>query len=276
MRNLQITVIALFLVVAIAFSVFFCFDRLTVDHTAPKIICDGVPLQVSVYATDKELCAGLTASDDTDGDITDRIIVRKTSQLSGANTATVYYAVFDSASNYCTFSRPVIYNDYRKPRFSLSQPLSYPVNSTVLLSDRLTATDLIDGDISSRIRISSNAVSVTEPGEYPTTVQVTNSLGDTASVRLTVAIESTTSRHPTIMLSQYIYYVTMGETLDEQTLRGLIKGARTSAGGTRVDADNITITSEVNTDKRGAYPVTYSYTNDQQLTRTVTLTVVVE
>ena len=32
MRNLQITVIALFLVVAIAFSVFFCFDRLTVDH----------------------------------------------------------------------------------------------------------------------------------------------------------------------------------------------------------------------------------------------------
>ena len=78
------------------------------------------------------------------------------------------------------------------------------MNSTVLLSDRLTATDLIDGDISSRIRISSNAVSVTEPGEYPITVQVTNSLGDTASVRLTVAIESTTSRHPTIMLSQYI------------------------------------------------------------------------
>ena len=86
MRKLQITLIALFLAVAIAFCAVFLHDRLTADHTAPRIVSDGVPLEVSVNATDAELCAGLTAADDRDGDLTDRIIVRRVSQLTGANS----------------------------------------------------------------------------------------------------------------------------------------------------------------------------------------------
>lgn len=67
MRKLQITLIALFLAVAIAFCAVFLHDRLTADHTAPRIVSDGVPLEVSVNATDAELCAGLTAADDRSG-----------------------------------------------------------------------------------------------------------------------------------------------------------------------------------------------------------------
>ena len=51
MRKLQITLIALFLAVAIAFCAVFLHDRLTADHTAPRIVSDGVPLEVSVNAT---------------------------------------------------------------------------------------------------------------------------------------------------------------------------------------------------------------------------------
>ena len=276
MRNLQIIVISLFLVVAIAFSVFFCYDRLMVDHTAPKIISDGVPLYVSVNASNQELCAGLTAYDDTDGDITDRIIVRRVSQLSGANSAFVYYAVFDAASNYCTFNRTIYYTDYCRPHFSLSEPLSFAPNSTITLQDRLTAQDVIDGDITQRIRLSSVDISNTEPGEYPITVQVTNSSGDTASVTLTVLIENSTSRHPTISLSNYIYYITRGDELTEDMLRELIVGASESASGKAVAAENIEITGEVDTTTRGSYTVTYSYTNAQSLTRVVLLNVIVE
>ena len=93
MRKLQITLIALFLAVAIAFCAVFLHDRLTADHTAPRIVSDGVPLEVSVNATDAELCAGLTAADDRDGDLTDRIIVRRVSQLTGANSAQATYMV---------------------------------------------------------------------------------------------------------------------------------------------------------------------------------------
>lgn len=276
MRNLQIAVISVFLIVAIAFSVFFCYDRLAVDHTAPKIISDGVPLEVSVNASEKELCAGLTAYDDTDGDITDRIIVRRVSRLSGANSAYVYYAVFDSSSNYCIFNRTVYYTDYCKPRFSLSQPLSFTPNSVITLSDRLTAYDVIDGDVSNRIRLSSVNVSNTEPGEYPITVQVTNSSGDTSSVSLTVLIENVTSLHPTITLSEYIHYVTCGDELTEAELRSLIVSASESSTGAALNAADIEISGDVDTSTRGSYSVTYSYTNAQSLTRVVILNVVVE
>lgn len=276
MRNLQIAVISVFLIVAIAFSVFFCYDRLAVDHTAPKIISDGVPLEVSVNASEKELCAGLTAYDDTDGDITDRIIVRRVSRLSGANSAYVYYAVFDSSSNYCIFNRTVYYTDYCKPRFSLSQPLSFTPNSVITLSDRLTAYDVIDGDVSNRIRLSSVNVSNTEPGEYPITVQVTNNSGDTSSVSLTVLIENVTSLHPTITLSEYIHYVTCGDELTEAELRSLIVSASESSTGAALNAADIEISGDVDTSTRGSYSVTYSYTNAQSLTRVVILNVVVE
>lgn len=276
MRNLQIILIVLFLVVAIVFTVFFFYDRLMVDHNAPQITCDGVPLTVSVNASDRELCAGLRAYDDVDGDISDRIIVRRVSQLSGANAASIYYAVFDSSSNVCTFSRTVNYTDYCRPHFSLSQPLSFAPGSIITLTDRLSASDVIDGDITQKIRVASSNISTGEPGEYRLDVQVTNSSGDTAVASLTVLIESTTSRHPTIALTKYLHYVKRGETLTQGDLRDLIAGAQDSASGKAVDAEDITITGEVDTEKYGSYPVSYSYTNSEGLTCTVILTVVVE
>ena len=154
--------------------------------------------------------------------------------------------------------------------------MSFTPNSVITLEDRLSAYDVIDGDISNRIRLSSVSVSNTEPGEYPITVQVTNSSGDTSSISLTVLIENVTSRHPTITLSEYIHYVTYGDSLTEETLRSLIVGASESSSGYAVDAEDIVISGEVDTTTRGSYSVTYSYTNAQGLTRFVILNVVVE
>lgn len=276
MRNLKIIVIILFLLVSVIFSAFFCHERLTSDRTAPKIICDGAPLQISVHASAKELCTGLTAIDDVDGDITDRILVRRTSHLSGANTAVVYYVVFDSSSNYCMFNRTINYTDYCIPHFALSQPLSFPTNSTILLKDRLTAYDVIDGDISQRIRVSATGISTYDQGEYPFTVQVTNNSGDTSIITLFALIENTTSRHPTIELSEYIHYVSVGQPLSEESLRALIVSAHETADGADIDPDDIDIIYDIDTDKRGSYRVEYVYTNAAHLTRTVLLTVVVE
>ena len=276
MRNLQIIVITVFLIVAVAFTSYFCYDRLMNDHTAPVIVCDGVPLYVSITATDKDLCAGLTATDDVDGDITDRIVVRKVSQLVGSNRALIYYAVFDSSSNYCTFSRPVRYTDYCKPRFALSKPLSYNVSSTVLLQDRLTAYDALDGDITSRIRLSSTAVNTSVPGDYPITIQVTNTTGDTAVATLTVRIENTDTRQPIINLSDYLIYAELDEELTEDTLRSYIKNVKQSYAGGDIDINEVTIVSDADTSVRGSYNVTYSYTNAAGYTASVLMTVIVE
>lgn len=277
MRNLQVIVISLFLALSVAFSVVFAYDRFAEDHTPPTIYCDGEPLYVSVSATDKELCGGLTARDDRDGDLTERIIVRRVSQLTGPNTATAYYAVFDSASNYCTYTRTVYYTDYRKPRFSLSQPLIYNVNSVISLEDRLTAYDVLDGDISSRIRVGTSSLTNATLGEYPITVQVINSTGDISIVNLKVMIENITARHPVIRLSEYLIYVDLDTPLDTQALRSYIVSARETSNGAKVDPADVQITGEVDTSKRGNYDVRFSYTNSKtDLTYTVILTVVVE
>lgn len=277
MKNLQIILIVVFLIVSVVFCAFFCYDRLMVDREAPMIVCDGVPLEVSVSATDRDLCAGLTASDNVDGDLTDRIVVRKVSQLYGSNTAMIQYAVFDSSSNVCTYSRSVTYTDYRKPRFSLTQPLIYNLNSVVSLSDRLTAYDSINGDISQRIRVSSSAVTSSEKGLYPITVQVTNSSGDTAVAKLTVTIENITAHHPVIRLSEYLIYADLNSQLDEDTLRSYIVSAKETASGENLDFNDIIIDADnLNLSARGSYDVVYSYTNSRGLAYNVILTVVVE
>lgn len=276
MRNLKIFVIALFLFSTVAFSAFFAYDRLMVDHTAPQIVCDGQPLNVSVKASDAELCAGLTAYDDVDGDITDRIVVRKVSQLVGDNVAQISYAVFDSSSNICVYSRYIYYTDYHKPRFSITQPLIYNVNSTITLADRLKATDTIDGDISARIRVNASQVDKTIEGEYILPVRVTNSSGDTANIDLTILIQNYTSRHPFIRLSDYLIYVEQGTELTDEELLSYIVVVRESSSGSFVDHSDVELTNLVDTSQKGSHNVYYTYTNKEGLSYTVILTVVVE
>ncbi len=276
MRNLRIITTVLFVVVSIAFSVLYFYDSTVMDNEAPLIICDGNPLMVSVKASDAELCAGLTAQDNVDGDITDRILVRKISQLVDTNSAIISYAVFDSASNCCTFSRNVIYTDYEAPRFALSQPLIYNVNGMVTLEDRLTAYDVIDGNISNRMRISSTSLSNTDEGEYPISVQVTNSTGDTSMVVMKVMIKNYTSLHPEIYLDDYLIYVDADEPIELEDLREHIVSVRASSHGKTVDPSNVQITGDINYESRGSNFVTFSYTNDADLTYSVLMTVVVE
>ena len=274
MRNLKIIVITVFIIVSIAFSMLFCYDRIVLDHEAPMIYCDENVLEVSVRASDEELCAGLTAYDNVDGDITDRIVVRKISQLIDANRAKIFYAVFDSSSNYCTFSRDITYTDYKKPYFSLSQPLIYNLNGLITLEDRLSAHDVIDGDITNRIRLSSSNLANSAIGKYPIIVQVTNSTGDTSLVTLTVSIQNYTSQHPVIYLDEYLIYLDPNDTLDIETLREHIVSARESAHGDIIDPSEIKITGEINYRKHGSNNIEFSYTNDAGLTYSVILTVV--
>ncbi len=278
MRSIKTIVIVLFVIIALAFCVSFCYDRLMVDDVPPTIICDGARLEVSVNASDADLCKGLRATDNIDGDITDRIIVRKVSRLTGSNSATVNYAVFDSSprSNFCTFSREVYYTDYCQPRYSLSQPMIFNVNSVVTLVDRMTAYDVIDGDITNRIRVSAQNISTSVEGDYPLMVQVTNSTGDTSSLGLTVQIRNYTSRHPVIHLSEYLTYVEQGSEVDLEQFRSLIVSAKDTVDGKRVDPKDVIISGNLDTSRVGSYDVQFSYINSENLGYNVILTVVVQ
>lgn len=137
--------------------------------------------------------------------------------------------MFDSASNFCTFTRPIYYTDYHKPRFSLSQPLVYGVGSTVTLLDRLKAEDVLDGDLTDKMRLTLVNLSVGTEGDYRIRVQVTNSAGDTSMLSLTVMIRNRTARHPVITLSDYLVYATGDETPEDY--RSLITSVLQSEHG---------------------------------------------
>ena len=163
-RKMQRVIAALFILVLLAFCGLRIYRRLTVDVTPPVITCSSGSIDVSVTAGDEALLQGVMASDDRDGDLTDQILIKGVSPSLTDSSAQVTYIVFDSANNMATVTRTVRYTDYEAPRFALSQPLVYPAGQTVTLLDRLTATDVLDGDISSGIRITSQNVINSQPG----------------------------------------------------------------------------------------------------------------
>lgn len=276
MRNIQIILLIVFFICAIAFGITFGYNYLYADNVNPVISCvDGdSALEVSVAATRKELCAGLLATDNVSGDITDRIQVKSVSTLIGANTAQVSYVVFDDASNAGTYTRTVIYTDYEKPRYALSKPLLFSVGQTVTLLDRLTASDVIDGDITDKIRLTMVNLSNEVAGEYGLRVMVTNSLGDTSMIPLTVTIRNTPIGSPTITLKEYLVYTNVGTPLTlESYIADVIDPVAPSGKGNR---QKVVITSSVNYERTGVYDVSYTYVGTTGLDYSVILTVVVE
>ena len=149
----QVLIIAL--VVLLAANIATIIYQGTTDTTEPPVIScpDGV-LEVSASVSEAELLADVTASDGQDGDLTAHVIVASISKLISEDTAKVTYYVFDSDDNMASYVRRIRYTDYRKPRFEVKEPLTYTVSEEIELLNRLAANDVVDGDVSDQIRVS--------------------------------------------------------------------------------------------------------------------------
>lgn len=274
MRNIQIALIVLSLAALAAFCFSFGYQQFFADNEPPVFMCDQDSVEVSVKATREELCAGLRAEDKVDGDLTNRIQVKSISALIGARTAQVTYVVFDGASNAATFTRSVHYTDYEKPHFKLEKPLIYNVSQTVTLLDRLSVSDVADGDLTEKMRLTMLNLENTTPGHYQIRVMVTNSLGDSAILPLTVIIRNATINAPSIELTDYLVYTPVGQELDPE---GFIQSVKDPAKpNTAVSPSDVSIQSNVDYAVPGTYEITYSYTSSSGQDYTVILTVVVE
>lgn len=257
-RKMQRVILALFILTLLAFCGLRIYRRLTVDVTPPVITCSTDSIDVSVTAGEEALLQGVMASDDRDGDLTDQILIKGVSPSLTDSSAQVTYIVFDSANNMATVTRTVRYTDYEAPRFALSQPLVYPAGQTVTLLDRLTATDVLDGDISSGIRITSQNVINSQPGVYSVTAQVDSRLGNSVVLPLKVVI--TAGGPQLITLSDYLVYLPRGSAFDAA---GYIQSV-TAPDGTALSAGQVSIESPVDTSVPGTYHVGYSVTAQGQ------------
>lgn len=243
------------------------YSSLNMDY--PVISNGEEVLQISVQDPPETLFRGLSAQDGTDGDLTDQIMIASVSHFLEPGTVSVKYVVFDSHNNSDTLTRRVHYTDYVPPVYTLEKAPVYTVGRPFDLLDYVQVTDCIDGDISDNVRVISNMVNNFSAGYYPVVLEASNSCGNTAQITLWVSFLSKENT-VAVNLQRYIVYIPQGETFEPMQLLLSV----TDRNGAALDAANVEVQGNLNTEKPGCYQLIYSY-NDGKLSGESPLTVVV-
>lgn len=274
MRLVKILLILALVVVSALYGVTMFSQGLDESTDAPTISCASDMLELSVSDSGSTLLTGITATDKQDGNLTDAVRVSGISKFLELGTSTVSYLVFDSDHNVATLSRTIHYTDYESPRFAIIEPLIYKASETIELLDRIQVIDCIDGDITNSIRVSSLIPDAKED-IYTVTVQVNNSMGDSAELTLPIVWYSGNADYPEVLLSDYLVYLPQGSSFRAADYIAYVKTSDGTVSKSAVD-----IAGNVDTSVPGTYTVQYTYT--QEVTDTYSLdgmavlTVVVE
>ena len=269
MRYLR-TVTILVFVISLLFtgwSNYRYYSQLNTD--APCIVSEVEELQISIKDPPEAILAGLSASDATDGDLTDRIMVASESHFIEPGVVRVKYVVFDNHNNSATLTRRVRYTDYVSPVFALDKSPVYAVGNSFDLLKYIRVEDCLEGDISDRVRVVSNMVNNFSVGTYPVVLETSNSYGDTAQIQLWVTF---LDEQPSaiVALHQYIVYVEQGEDFQPRQWITSV----TDRHNTPLSMDNVEVQGNLDVNSPGAYTLVYNYTDGTRSGRSL-MTVVV-
>ena len=271
MKLMRLIVFALTAVTVAVFAVVFITEKVTDDKTIPVIKVEKGILEVKAGAKEEELLAGVTAYDEKDGDITDRILVESIGKFSEIGYCKVTYAVSDSDNHLVTARRQIHYTNYKPPKFKLSRPLVFSVYKEMNIVGTVGATDCLDGDISQNVIIFSPDYESGKEGTFTLRATVMNSKGDSAEINLPMLVEKTSNNSPEIKLSEYLIYVKKGKTPDWASY---IKDTADASG---LDAElEIEIETDYKADKKGMYNIDYYGTDINGYTGHTRLIAVVE
>ncbi|HCT16100.1 MAG TPA: hypothetical protein DIW36_01580 [Ruminococcaceae bacterium] len=262
MKFIRILIAIVFIAVVGAWSVNVVLSKTVRDHTPPVITSDRDVLELSVKDDKSKLLTGLTATDDRDGDLTSEILVGTHSRFISEGVCDITYLVFDSNKNVGKFTRRTKYTDYTEPVFSLKEPLMFKSGDTVSMFTKISLTDCLDGDISSKVKIVVNDVDNSKLGTYYVTFEASNSYADVVNRKLPVNIVNDTVDSPQIALTDYLIYVNVGDTVQPQKY---IKSV-TDKYDSNIGSDKVEINSTVDTRTPGVHQVAYSYTDSRGLT----------
>ena len=247
-------------------------------NDAPVLECsvDGI-IEATVATTDQELLAYVKAADKQDGDLTDKIkVIRKKLFLDVKEKSTlVTFAVCDSDNNVSSVTRKMVLTDYRSPRISLSYDFIFPSGYAYQLAQYVSANDVIDGDLTSYVKLISSEFSNIE-GEYAVNLKVSNSMADTTEVTFDAIVSDEQWFEVKIRLLDYAAYTTVGQKYDYKAQIERIsyknkEHENYSVGDIKIDD------SEVDYSKPGTYNVFYTIVDGGEIvTKTRLLLIVTE
>ena len=249
-------------------------------------VMNWVPMNAApvIQATDKTIEVGdefnpradVTATDEEDGDITNKIeILKNYVNVNEPGIYDVTYKVTDTQGASYTTTIKVTVNP--KAADLNACPVIQATDKTLTVGDEfdpladVTAEDEEDGDITDKIEILENEVDTTKPGKYEVTYKVTDSGG--ASHVKTIKVTVNPKMEPinaAPIIKAEDKTLTVGDTFDPM------------ADVTATDAEDGNLTdkieilnNEVDTTKPGKYEVTYKVTDRKGASRTKTITVTV-
>jgi Domain of unknown function (DUF5011)/PKD domain len=184
---------------------------------------------------------GATASDNVDGNITSRIVVSgATVNVNTAGTYVITYNVSDAAGNAATqVTRTVIVAaDTVRPVITLNGGASINVTVGGTFTDPgATASDNVDGNITSRIVVAGATVNVNTAGTYVITYNVSDAAGNAA----------------TQVTRTVIVAVGGGGTPGELSTNGNFETGNTSGWTLFVDAPGASFTASTSQPKSGSF-----------------------
>ena len=227
LRKTRIFVVIFFIISVLLFGGYTLIRAVTVDRTLPIIEMDSDEVTISVKGGDAAILEGIKASDEKDGDITGNLFVESKSTFIEKGIFKATIAVADSDNHVTKVERKVTYSDYRSPQFTLTEPLKFLTTrenqnrDDLNIAESLRANDVVDGDISNKIKISSEySINGYTTGDSHMEFIVTNSMGDTSKLPVTVNIYSALEESglPEIILSNYLINTPVGAGADIEAL----------------------------------------------------------
>lgn len=245
-------------------------DKLRTDTVAPEIHFDMELPEINLMGPREDMLQGITATDDRDGNVTDSLVVESIRMTSPEEKiAAITLAAFDRSGNVAKVEHEVICKDYHSPRFSLSEPLAFPNNSSMNVLRYITAEDVIDGDLTQNIR----ATMLTEEslgtiGFHRVEFRVSNSLGETARLELPVEVYEAGTYEADLYLTDYLIYLKQGDSFNARNYLKefkLYSEEFSLSGGMPSDFD-LEIHGRVDTDTPGIYTVSYTVTYSRGVT----------
>lgn len=265
MKKSKIILHCIALAVAIAsFVLFRAYIRVSTDTSAPEFSVDESTLELSVSDPESALLQGITARDDRDGDVTHTILVESVTAITDDHYATVTYAAFDKAGNISKVKRRIHYTDYRSPRITLDHAACFAGESAVELMDYVGAEDVIEGDISRRVRATlvSNTGSVQNEGTHLVRLSVTNSLGDFVQLEIPLEVYANGLYNAQLELKENIIYLPKGTSFNAESYLSSFTYAGKTVSLTRTRPIGFTLKYDntVNTNTPGVYAVNYTMT----------------
>ena len=258
---LQLLLIAAFIM---AFWQYRLYDARHTDREAPQIEINNTQLlQLSVQDSKSVLLQGVSALDEQDGDLTDKVVVEGMQLIDDSGLIEVSYAVADKSGNVAKATREAQYTDYDSPKFSLREPLIYEEHETFDIMTVISAMDVLDGDIQHRIRATTlTEDAISSVGTHRLYFQVTNSIGDTVELIVPLEMLESDRFEAELTLTDYLIYLPVGADFQAQKyLNEFLNRSETISLRDGLSEDfSVSISSDVSTSTEGVYTVTYKVT----------------